>query len=419
MSDWFNHGQQCHACGNKWMDVRYSTPPSRLLELIAPDQKPSSVFHYADFLPINDSANTISRNEGVIPVERWTFLEDFARKKYGLEISVVVYRNDLNGGTCTFKDVAAAVAATVLRENGITHYAVASTGNIASAFAFYLARAGISLSVFMPLDALQANESEVSAYGQKVFRVNGDYALAKKVAAEYASAHGILLSVGNIDPMRVEAKKTMVWEWLRQTGTLPDVYIQALSGGTGPIAIEKGCADIESLGLFQKTPRYIMVQPDGCDPMTAAWEKAKEAGFPAGWENDYPVYENPVTSVPTLATGNPATYPIIGSLVKKSGGEILTYAENLAPDIARLVDYETGVKIGPASTIAVGGFFEALKKSLVREGETVLINIGEGMNRAPELMDGLIYTTQKVEHAGQCLPHNRLDYKDFLWQKFL
>jgi threonine synthase len=418
MGIWFKNGQQCHSCGNKWVDVRYSTPLERLKELISSHYNPKNVFHYAEFLPVMDSGIFISRNEGTIPVESWSFLSDFAREKFGLEITVQVYRNDLNGGTGTFKDVAAAVAATVLKENGIKQYAVASTGNIASAFAFYLAQAGISLTVFMPQDALPANEAEVNAYGQKVYRVKGDYAMAKKIAAEYSSAHGILLSGGNTDPMRVEAKKTMVWEWVRQTGRLPDVYIQALSGGTGPIAIEKGCNEIRPLGLIDQTPRYIMVQPDGCDPMTVAWNKAKSEGFPNGWEQQYPVFENPVTIIPTLATGNPATYPIIGSLVKKSGGEIITYAEGMAMDLARLIAFETGVKIGPASTIAMGGFFEALKKSLIRNGETVLINIGEGMNRAPEFVDGLNYTTQWIDHSNQCTPHDRLDYRKFLWEKF-
>lgn len=74
----------------------------------------------------------------------------------------------MNPGTGTFKDVAASVAASVLKENGVKRFAIASTGNIATAFSYYLAKAGISLSVFIPQDALMANEAEISSYGQKV-----------------------------------------------------------------------------------------------------------------------------------------------------------------------------------------------------------------------------------------------------------
>ena len=104
----------------------------------------------------------------------------------------------------------------------------------------YLSMAGVNCSVFMPEDALKASEATISSYGQQVFRVMGDYAKAKEIAAGYAAAHNIPISAGNIDPIRVEAKKTMVFEWLRQIDRIPDVYIQAVSGGTGPIAVDKG-----------------------------------------------------------------------------------------------------------------------------------------------------------------------------------
>ena len=66
----------------------------------------------------------------------------------------------------------------------------------------------------------------------------------------------------------------MVFEWLRQIDRMPDVYIQAISGGTGPIAIDKGVREIQSVYPDLKNPRFIMVQPDACDPMVQAWENA-------------------------------------------------------------------------------------------------------------------------------------------------
>jgi threonine synthase len=102
----------------------------------------------------------------------------------------------------------------------------------------------------------------------------------------------------------------MVFEWIRQIGKMPDVYIQAISGGTGPIAIDKGLREIKSVYPELEMPRLIMVQPDACDPMVQAWENAEKKGFPEGYENEYPIIDNPQTEVPTLATGNPATLSI-------------------------------------------------------------------------------------------------------------
>ena len=415
--EWLENKQKCSECGSNWSKVEYTTDISKIKELISKDANPDNFYAYFDYLPINNKENIVTEGEGVIPVEDCHTLQKFAEKA-GINCKVFIYRNDLNPGTGTFKDVAASMAASVLKENGVKQYCVASTGNIATGFAYYLAKAGISLSVFIPQDALMANEAEISAYGQRVYRVNGDYAHAKKIAAEYSAKYNIPMSGGNVDPARVEAKKTMAFEWLRQMGTFPTVYVQALSGGTGPIAIDKAYDDLKDLGLITQYPRYIMVQPSNCDPMTQGWEKAKKAGFPDGWEQDYPILESPVTAVPTLATGNPATYPIIASLVKKSGGEIITFTEDELYDIARLIAYEKGIRIGPASTIAVGGFLKSVQQKLIKDGDIVLINIGEGVRRAPKFKEEMIYTTQSIDSIDDCEPYDREKYREILWSKF-
>ena len=417
---WFADGQKCRACGEAWVDVKYTNDYLKLPDLINNRAgHPDSLFHYFDYLPLRDRNNIITEGEGVIPIDRWRFLEEFAMKYYGLDLTVLAYRNDKNPGTGTFKDVAAALVASVLKENGIKEYCVASTGNIASAFAHYLALAGISLSVFIPDDALKANEAGVGCYGQRVFRVRGDYAFAKRLCTEFSARHNIHMSGGNIDPARVEAKKTQVFEWLRQLGFIPDVYIQALAGGTGPIAIHKGLEDIRHLKLFEKEPRYLLIQASGCKPMTMAWEQAKIEGFTEGWENRFPILEHPETCIPTLANGNPQTYPILAPLIQSTGGEFLAFNEDLHVSVARLISFETSVRIGPAAAIAVGGFFEALKTGSLRNGEKVMINIGEGIQRAPELLEKMIYTTEQINSADDCKPSRRNSYRDQLYYPFL
>jgi len=417
---WFAEGQKCPDCEGKWVDVKYTNDYLKLPDLVNNRAShPDSLFHYFDYLPLNDRNNIVTEGEGVIPVDRWRFLEEFALKYYGLDLTVLAYRNDKNPGTGTFKDVAAAVAASVLKENGIRKYCVASTGNIASAFAHYLALADISLSVFIPEDALTANEAGVGCYGQRVFRVRGDYSLAKKLCAEFSAKRHIHMSGGNIDPARVEGKKTQVFEWLRQLGYIPDVYIQALAGGTGPIAIHKGFEDIRHLKLAEKEPRYLLIQASGCNPMTLAWEQAKLEGFTDGWKTRFPILGHPATTIPTLANGNPQTYPILAKLVQSTGGEFLTFDENLHIAIAKLVAFESSVRIGPAAAIAVGGFFEALKSGSLRNGERVMINIGEGIQRAPELFEKMTYTTQHVSSVDECEPSSRTHYRQELYAPFL
>lgn len=411
---WFEQNQTCPKCGSKHSEVWYTTDYNKLPELF--ETQPDSFWIYLDYLPLMQKSNIISRNEGTIPLEQWNFLANYAKEKYNLDIEVYVYRNDLNGGTGTFKDVAASLAASLFKENRIDQYCIASTGNTATAYGMYLSLAHVNASIFIPNNALKASEAMINAYGQQVFRVSGDYAAAKKVANDYAQKHHILISTGNIDPIRVEAKKTMVFEWLRQMKKLPDVYIQAVSGGTGPIAIDKGIREVNGIYPELEMPRLLMIQPDQCDPMVQAWEEAEKKSFPVGFEKEYPILESPETMVPTLATGNPATYPIIAKLVKDANGSFIRMKECKLADYAKLVAFEKKVIVGPASAVCIGGFFESLNKGLIKNGETVLLNIGEGVRRASDFVNEMIYTTKNIDDVEDCKPHRIEDYREKLWE---
>lgn len=416
-SQWFEGKQVCPQCGSNRADVIYYRDMKELNNLISnPAFKPASVWEYFDFLPLHDKKNIVSvGGEGVVPIDHWAFLEEFAKRTYNLNLKIYAHRNDLHRATGTFKDLAGTVVSSVLKENGVKKYVGASTGNIGAAYSSYLAAAGISLSVFIPTTSLKSQEAEISAFGQTVFRTSGDYAFAKHLAKEFAEKHNILLTGGNFDPMRIEAKKTMVYEWLRTLDDFPTVFMQAISGGSGPLGIAKASEELDGMSFFDAMPRFILPQPHRCAPMAQAWEEAKAKGFPENWEKDFPVYENPQTTIRTLATGNPKAYPALAPVVKRSKGEILSSPEEKAIDVTKLIAYKTGVRIGPAAAITVVGFFQSLHRGLIKDGDVVMLNIGEGVARSPQYVEQMAYTTQNVSNVDECQPTDRSRYEQQLW----
>ncbi|MCQ2262715.1 MAG: pyridoxal-phosphate dependent enzyme [Bacteroidales bacterium] len=380
--EWFAHNQQCPQCGSNYVEVQYSGDYHKLNEYFKGN--PKSFWHYFDFLPLENPENVITCNEGAIPIENWDFLEKYAQEKYGIDCHVMVYRNDLNGGTNTFKDVAAAMGAAIMKENGVKEYCIASTGNTATAFSKYLSLAGIKLNVFVPNCVCKDTVEEIRSYGQNLVISTGDYGAAKKEAAEYQKAHNLLISGGNIDPIRVEAKKTMVFEFLRQMGKMPDVYVQAVSGGTGPIAVDKGVREIQGAFPEAKLPKMILVQQDTCDPMVQGWENAEKAGFPDGYEKNFPSIANPQTKVSILSTGTPGMFPIVAPIVRKSGGGFVRVKESELVDYAKIAKRERNVMLGPAAAVCFAGFYQALAEGKIQNGQTVLINTGEGAARAKD-----------------------------------
>ncbi|MDD3280307.1 MAG: pyridoxal-phosphate dependent enzyme [Bacteroidales bacterium] len=379
-AEWFSYNQTCPKCGIKHAEIEYDVDYTSLKKLY--NTQPNNFFHYFDFLPIIKKENIVTFNEGSIPIESWSFLKEYAKKHHNIDCEVVVYRNDLNGGTQTFKDVAAALAASIFKENGIKEYCVASTGNTATAYSKYLAAAGICFTVFVPEIVDNETVEEIKSHKQNIHIAKGDYVFAKKMAADFHAEHKVLMSAGNIDPIRVEAKRTMVFEFMRQMGKMPDVYIQAVSGGTGPIAIDKGVREIEKIYPEVLLPRMLLVQQDNCDPMVQGWEIAKKNNFPEGYEKHYPIIDNPQTMVSILSTGNPGMFPVVAPIVKKSKGTFLRIKEDELTHFARIVRDEKQILLGPASIVCLAGFYQALKEDQIKNGETVLINIGESAIRS-------------------------------------
>ena len=302
-----------------------------------------------------------------------------------------------------------------MKENKVENYVGASTGNIGVAYSRYLAAAGISLSLFIPESSTKTQEAEVSSYGQTLFRVTGDYAAAKHMAKDFATKHNLLLTGGNFDPMRLEAKKTMVYEWLRVLPEFPTVFMQAISGGSGPLGIAKSCKELEDKNVFDKMPRFILPQPHRCAPMAEAWDTAKKNNFPEGWSKEYPVYENPETTIQTLATGNPTAYPPLAELVKESEGEIISCIEEKTLDVTRLVAYETTLRVGPAAAITVVGFLQSLREGTIKNGDVVMLNIGESTWRSPEYVAQLSYSTRTVSTLDETELIDRKSYRKKLW----
>ncbi len=174
----------------------------------------------------------------------------------------------------------------------------------------------------------------------------------------------------------------MVFEFLRQLGKMPDVYVQAVAGGTGPIALDKGIRDLQTTFPETKLPRMLLIQQDTCDPMVQGWNNAVKAGFPDGYEKNYPVIPNPQTMVSILSAGNPGMFPIVAPIVRKSGGTFLQVKESELAHYGKIVKQERGIYLGPASIVCFAGFYKALEEGQIRNGETVLLNTGEGAARA-------------------------------------
>lgn len=377
---WFEQDQKC-TCGSTYAEVAYTQKTIIDFDKLPKDAKDFQRLYF-DFLPLENRDNIVSCEEGLIPIERWDHLEEAARQK-GIDCKVYVCRNDLNGGSGTFKDISAALASSVMKEHGVKDFCLASTGNAAVSFATYLSKAGIHFSAFAPSFIDEDSVKAIKDVNQEITISGGGYGDAKADAANYHNTNKVLISGGNTDPLRIESKRTLVFECMRQMEQFPTVYMQAVAGGTSPLAFEKGFNELKDSGYDDlQLPRMILVQQDECDPMVTAWEKATAKGFPEGWEHDYEAKKNVNTRIGILTAANPGNYPLVGPLVHKSGGTFLRVKEAELPRFGMEMLDKQQVLMGPASVVCYAGFFKALEEGAIRNGDCVLLNTGEGSERS-------------------------------------
>lgn len=335
----------------------------------------NSLWRYRDILPINNPENIISMGtEGGSSLIHLARLGEFIGHPK-------VFLRDERKGTGSFKDLAASVFTSFLKERGVDTFVVASTGNIGTAYAAYAARAGIQMYVCIPeLSAVQKAD-EVSAYGARVIRVKGDYAAAKKFAKDLAKLHGWISDFNTRCPIRWEAKKTMAFTEFEALGDLPDVYVQALSGGSGFLGYAKGVKELQMASMTKKTPRMFGIQASGCAPMAEA--------FASGNDEKYQPILNPETSVATLATGDPTAYSRLAPIFRSSKGAIMAIPEESVIHAAVLLGRMEGILVDPATATALSGLLFAIKNGKIGPNEIVVVNGGASVFRDIHFMGNI------------------------------
>ena len=269
-----------------------------------------------------------------------------------------------------------------LKEGGVTEMVAASTGNVAIALSAYAARAGIKLWAFVTSLVPAVKMREIALYGSQVVKITGSYDQAKQVAAEFANQRGIYQDMGARTVTAVEAMKTIAFEiaeqLTQQAGApnrpnrnrsrwkTPDWYVQAISGGMGPIGVYKGFRELKQLGLIDRIPSLVAIQAEGCAPMVDSWKK--------GLEKAEPVL-SPSTRIETLATGDPGrTYTMLRKDVNETNGVFESVSDEDAFRAMHVLAQLEGISAEPAAAVAFAGLFKLVRAGIIKPTDTVVVN---------------------------------------------
>ena len=360
----------CEKCGGEWIDARYDY---NAVEQAWPDalqNRPFDMWRYRELMPLRDDVHKVTMGEGGTPLLHATNLSLMLGAPH------VYFKDERQGPTGSFKDRQASLAISVMKELGITEAVVASTGNVAISYSAYSALAGIKMWTFLTSLVPPEKMHEVALYGSEVIKVTATYDHTKKVAADFANRKGIYQDRGIRGISAREAMKTLAFEIAEQLPPqldpantpwrTPDWYIQAVSGGIGPVVVWKAFEEMVTLGLVDRMPKLACIQAAGCAPMVQSFEK--------GLEEAEPIL-NPQTRVITIATGSPGpAYNYLSRVIREHGGAFEAVTDEETFRAMHVMAKLDGVSMEPAAATAFAGLFKLISKGVIKRDEVIVVN---------------------------------------------
>jgi threonine synthase len=350
----------CEKCNSAWVEANYDYIKFKRELLRGLPDRPFNIWRYHDVLPVQAPPEINFEEAGGTPMRK--------SRRYATQVGHenLYVKDERYGPTSSFKDRQAAVAVAAMAEAGISEAVIASTGNAAVAYAAACAQAGIKLWVFMTSMVPPEKLREVALFGAEVVKVTGTYDQTKQIAAEFASRRGLQLDRGAGHLPSRESMKTIAYEIIEQLGwQAPDWYIQAVSGGLGPLGVYHGFQELFDMGLINRVPKLAVIQSAGCDPMVQA--------FKAGHSTAKPV--TPKTRIAILSTGDPGkTYTYLWELTQKHGGVMEAVTDTEAFATMRSLAKADGLAVEPAAAVAFAGFEKLIQGGVIAEEELVVVN---------------------------------------------
>lgn len=272
---------------------------------------PISAMKYMAFYPIDNFQTIVSLEEGGTPLVHAKNLG----KKLGLKNLYI--KNEGMNPTGVFKDRGTMVEITKAKELGAKAVCLASTGNMAASVAAYASAAKIPCYVLVPEGTPIGKLAQTLTFGAHVIQIRSDYSQCAELAAEMAKRFGYYLA-GDYT-FRTEGQKSQGYEIVEQLfWRSPDYVICSVGNGTNLHAIYKGIKEFHQLGFVDKTPKIVIAQTTGCNPLVEAFRQKK---------TDFKTVK-PNTVASAMAVGNPTDGRKILEDVYESKG----FAEDVTDD---------------------------------------------------------------------------------------
>ncbi len=253
-----------------------------------------------------------------------------------------------------------------------------SSGNAGASLAAHSARFGIKSKIFVPAYASPNKLAQISIYGVDVVPIEGLRSAAENAAQACVGKDGIYASHA-YNPAYLAGQITAAWElWEQLNRHVPDWVISPVAQGGQFLGLWFGFKHLLEVGLIDRIPRMVAVQPARIAPLFNAWCQGLEE------------VKSIEASGPTVAEGVAISHPVRGKrllqVIKDTNGMVVAIDEDAIlmaqQDLAR-----HGYYIEPTSALAIAAL-NNIAEYFNRTDIIVVPLTGNGLKGKPKYGDG-------------------------------
>ncbi|MFC2166481.1 cysteate synthase [Acidobacteriota bacterium] len=387
---------ECLQCGAQYEDDSFRLKcdndhkPSLLRTVYANkkltiDENQIGMFKFMDFLPVERTIQNLGA-----PI---TFRSERLSKILGLKNLYITF----NGYwpekkaliyTASFKELEAPAVLARIPEDNTNTIVVASAGNTGRAFANICSINNIPLVLVIPETSI-AEIWSPRPFNDCVKLIlasdKSDYLDAITLASKITEFEGFFPEGGAANVARRDGMATTVLDAGHQIGQIPDHYFQAVGSGTGGIAAWESALRLAEDGSYGTNQMKLhLAQNYPFTLMTDAW-KQRERILPNWSENESKEKIRQINAI-VLSNRRPP-YSITGGVfetLSASDGLMYSVTNREAAEAMEIFEQQEGCDLHPASGVALGALFQAVKNQQVGKDEIIVLNAtggGEGRFR--------------------------------------
>lgn len=375
----------CPHCGGL-LEVQYDLEGLKRSAGLFRSYTRSSIWRYRDFMPPVADQNIVTLGEGGTPLVKSKYLGP------SLGVENLYFKNDTLMPTGSFKDRGYSLAISYAMDIGVKRGITYSSGNAGASFAAYSARAGFPGVVMVEYQASPMKKTMIMLYGANAAVLNFDnFAQIEAMLDEAVTKLGCYSFVNFINPIRHEAMKTYAYEIYGELGRVPDYSFHPMGTGGGVWGAWKGYNELAAMGVTDRVPRMVPVQPEAVCWLKRAVESGAETAEMYG------------DSTKTIAQSISGNSPLQGGrrllrAVRESGGMAMAVSDSEIMEA--MVDLgREGIGAEPSSAAAVAAFKQAVKAGNIRSGDTVVCVITGTAFKQPSVVEQISATPKYTIQA--------------------